>query len=104
VQIPRGDAVALTRALVAIDSRNPTLVPGAPGDGLHAHAETSVHTVPMVQLGEVLPDVAAHDPAHAIAAYRQALALLDADSFVSAEDKPRIRKHAEEELAKLQAK
>jgi acetylornithine deacetylase len=32
VQIPRGDAVALTRALVAIDSRNPTLVPGAPGE------------------------------------------------------------------------
>lgn len=32
MQIPRGDAVALTRALVAIDSRNPTLVPGAPGE------------------------------------------------------------------------
>lgn len=30
--IPRGDAVALARALVAIDSRNPTLVPGAPGE------------------------------------------------------------------------
>jgi acetylornithine deacetylase len=30
--IPRGDAVALTRALVAIDSRNPLLVPGAPGE------------------------------------------------------------------------
>jgi acetylornithine deacetylase len=27
-----GDAVALTRALVAVDSRNPTLVPGAPGE------------------------------------------------------------------------
>jgi acetylornithine deacetylase len=32
LQIPRGDAVALTRALVEIDSRNPTLVPGAPGE------------------------------------------------------------------------
>lgn len=32
MKIPRGDAVALTRALVQIDSRNPTLVPGAPGE------------------------------------------------------------------------
>jgi acetylornithine deacetylase len=31
--IERGDAVALTRALVRVDSRNPTLVPGAPGEG-----------------------------------------------------------------------
>jgi acetylornithine deacetylase len=30
--LPRGDAVALTRALVAVDSRNPSLVPGAPGE------------------------------------------------------------------------
>ncbi len=30
--VPRADAVTLTRALVAIDSRNPTLVPGAPGE------------------------------------------------------------------------
>jgi acetylornithine deacetylase len=30
--IPRGDAVALLRQLVRIDSRNPTLVPGAPGE------------------------------------------------------------------------
>ncbi len=30
--VSRGDAVALTRALVAIDSRNPLLVPGAPGE------------------------------------------------------------------------
>lgn len=29
----RGDAVALTRALVAIDSRNPSLVPDGPGEG-----------------------------------------------------------------------
>jgi acetylornithine deacetylase len=31
-EIPRGDAVALTRALTRIDSRNPTLAPGAPGE------------------------------------------------------------------------
>jgi acetylornithine deacetylase len=31
--IPRADAVALTRALTRIDSRNPTLVPEAPGEG-----------------------------------------------------------------------
>ncbi len=30
--IPRGDAVALTQALTRIDSQNPTLVPGAPGE------------------------------------------------------------------------
>lgn len=31
--IPRGDAVALLDALVRTDSRNPSLVPGAPGEG-----------------------------------------------------------------------
>jgi acetylornithine deacetylase len=31
--MPRADAVALTRALTRIDSRNPTLVPDAPGEG-----------------------------------------------------------------------
>ena len=30
--VARGDAVGLTRALVRIDSRNPSLVPGAPGE------------------------------------------------------------------------
>ena len=30
--VPRGDALALTRALVAVDSRNPALVEGAPGE------------------------------------------------------------------------
>jgi len=44
VLIPRGDAVALTRALVAIDSRNPTLVPGAPGERECAHFLSSVLT------------------------------------------------------------
>jgi acetylornithine deacetylase len=33
VVIPRGDAVALARALVKIDSRNPTLAPDSPGEG-----------------------------------------------------------------------
>jgi acetylornithine deacetylase len=32
LEIARGDAVALARALIEIDSRNPTLVPGAPGE------------------------------------------------------------------------
>lgn len=32
MSVPRGDAVALLRALVAVDSRNPSLVPGAPGE------------------------------------------------------------------------
>src|SRR5215216_412209 len=30
--VPPGDAVALTRALVRVDSRNPSLVDGAPGE------------------------------------------------------------------------
>lgn len=33
MSIARGDAVALTRELVRVDSRNPTLVAGAPGEG-----------------------------------------------------------------------
>ncbi len=36
--VARGDAVELTRALVRADSRNPTLVPGAPGEGDVARA------------------------------------------------------------------
>jgi acetylornithine deacetylase len=32
VVVPRGDAVALARALIEVDSRNPTLVPDAPGE------------------------------------------------------------------------
>lgn len=34
--IERGDAVALTRALVAVDSRNPVIAPGGPGEGAAA--------------------------------------------------------------------
>ncbi|HEX2723619.1 MAG TPA: ArgE/DapE family deacylase [Gemmatimonadaceae bacterium] len=32
MEIPRGDAVTLTQALTRIDSRNPVLTPGAPGE------------------------------------------------------------------------
>jgi acetylornithine deacetylase len=38
MSIACGDAVALARELVRIDSRNPSLVPGAPGEARVAHA------------------------------------------------------------------
>lgn len=40
--VARGDAVELTRTLVRIDSRNPSLVPGAPGEGPIARALAEV--------------------------------------------------------------
>jgi acetylornithine deacetylase len=40
--IARGDGVALLRELVRIDSRNPSLVPGAPGEGEVARALAAV--------------------------------------------------------------
>ena len=40
--VPRGDAVALARALIKIDSRNPTLVPDAPGERTCALALASI--------------------------------------------------------------
>ena len=40
--VPRGDAVALARALIKIDSRNPTLVPDAPGESACARALASI--------------------------------------------------------------
>ena len=40
--IPRGDAVALARALIQIDSRNPTLAPDSPGEGECARTLASV--------------------------------------------------------------
>jgi len=40
--IPRGDAVALARALILIDSRNPTLAPDSPGEGDCARTLASV--------------------------------------------------------------
>jgi acetylornithine deacetylase len=42
VPIPRGDAVALARALIQIDSRNPTLAPDSPGEGDCARTLASV--------------------------------------------------------------
>jgi acetylornithine deacetylase len=42
VSIARGDAVALARALIKIDSRNPTLVPAGPGEGEVARTLASV--------------------------------------------------------------
>ena len=33
MRLERGDAVGLARALIGVDSRNPSLVPGAPGEG-----------------------------------------------------------------------
>jgi acetylornithine deacetylase len=38
MSIPTGDAVALARELVRVDSRNPTLASGSPGEGPVAHA------------------------------------------------------------------
>lgn len=38
IEIPRGDVVALTRALTRIDSRNPTLSPDSAGESAVAHA------------------------------------------------------------------
>lgn len=42
MRVARGDAVGLTRALVAIDSRNPSLVPNAPGESAVAEALAGV--------------------------------------------------------------
>jgi acetylornithine deacetylase len=44
VHVARGDAVALTRELVRIDSRNPSLVPGGPGEAAVARALGDVLT------------------------------------------------------------
>ena len=40
--VPRGDAVALARALIQIDSRNPTLASDSPGEGDCARALASI--------------------------------------------------------------
>ena len=42
MRVARGDAVALTRELVRIDSRNPSLVPGGPGEAAVAETLASV--------------------------------------------------------------
>jgi acetylornithine deacetylase len=55
--IPFADALALTRALVRVDSRNPTLVPGAPGEGAAAALLAGVLAAwgARVELVEVAP-------------------------------------------------
>jgi acetylornithine deacetylase len=55
--IAPGDAVALTRFLVGIDSRNPSLVPGAPAEGEIARrlAEVLIEWGFRVELQEVTP-------------------------------------------------
>src|SRR5262249_22999758 len=42
LSIARGDAVALTRELVRVDSRNPSLVPGGPGESVVAKTLATV--------------------------------------------------------------
>ena len=42
MHVARGDAVGLTRLLVRIDSRNPSLVTGGPGESAIAHALADV--------------------------------------------------------------
>jgi acetylornithine deacetylase len=56
-RIERGDAVALTRALVAVDSRNPVIAPGGPGEGAVASllAEVLAEWEFDVELQEVVP-------------------------------------------------
>lgn len=44
IEVPKGDAVALTQALTRIDSRNPTLAPGAPGEAPVALALADILT------------------------------------------------------------
>jgi acetylornithine deacetylase len=44
VRVARGDAVALTRELVRVDSRNPSLVAGGPGESAVARALGDVLT------------------------------------------------------------
>ena len=62
--IAPGDAVALARALIRIDSRNPTLVPGAPGEREVAATLASVlddwgFTVDIVEAARGRPNVVA---------------------------------------------
>lgn len=63
-RIPLGDSVALTSALVRSDSRNPSLIPGAPGEHDSAALLASVlrdwgFAVQVVEAGEGRPNVVA---------------------------------------------
>jgi acetylornithine deacetylase len=55
--VPRADPVALTQALTRIDSRNPLLVAGAPGEGAIAQhlADILVDWGFSVELSEAAP-------------------------------------------------
>lgn len=62
--IERGDAIALARALVRVDSRNPSLVPGAPGEDAVARLLAEVlrewgFTVELIEVARGRPDVVA---------------------------------------------
>src|SRR4051794_40976021 len=62
--VARGDAVALTRTLVRIDSRNPSLVAGGPGEAEAARALAAVlegwgFSVEMMEVAPGRPNVVA---------------------------------------------
>ncbi|MDB4877118.1 MAG: acetylornithine deacetylase or succinyl-diaminopimelate desuccinylase [Gemmatimonadetes bacterium] len=64
MRVARGDAVALTRELVRIDSRNPSLVPGGPGENAVARTLADVLTewgfvVEVVEVAPGRPNVVA---------------------------------------------
>ncbi len=64
MRIPRGDALELTRALVSVDSRNPTLVPDAPGEAAVASLLADVltewgFTVDLLEVANGRPNVIA---------------------------------------------
>ena len=68
--VPRGDAVALARELVRVDSRNPSLVPGAPGEAAVARVLSDVlagwgFEVEVHEAGEGRPNVLAWIPGNA---------------------------------------
>lgn len=64
VSIPPGDAVALARALIACDSRNPAFAPDAPGEGAAANLLASTlrawgFTVDLIEVTPGRPNVLA---------------------------------------------
>ena len=64
IVVPRGNAVALTQALTRIDSRNPTLAAGAPGEGPIARAfggvlESWGFAVELQESGDARPNLIA---------------------------------------------
>jgi acetylornithine deacetylase len=65
MSVPRGDFVALTRALVAVDSQNPSLVPGAAGEAAVARVLAGVlrdwgFAVDIQEVAPGRPNVVAH--------------------------------------------